>query len=158
MHDSDHGKNASAALRPIRIEGAAADGLPLYIGHGELQVRSPDGRHHTRWVYDSEPPHGDSLNALWLDDVKLPGLYWGRGHAWSANDVLQSFCTAERFDAGRSTLCVIRATDRHWLEIARQASIVTLRYPDIVFRGYGESQALHTITLTGRETWRPIPP
>ena len=53
--------------RSIRQDTAPADGQPLYVGYDDVDIHSPDGQHQTQWVFEAEPPHGDSLHQVWLD-------------------------------------------------------------------------------------------
>jgi hypothetical protein len=134
---------------------ARADGLPLYIGYGGMVVRSPDQAHVTRWEYVTEPPHGDSANQVWLDGRRLPGLYWGRGHAWSPDS---AYFTLEQHDypAYCCPLYVVRAADQRWYKVADHAGPVSLGYPRLRFRAYGNDTPIEELSFSGDEEWLPI--
>ncbi|RYF40822.1 MAG: hypothetical protein EOO25_11565 [Comamonadaceae bacterium] len=142
--------------RSIRQEAAPGDGQPLYIGYDDVDVLSPDGQHRTQWLYETEPPHGDSLHQVWLDGVRLPGRYWGRGHAWSAD---AAYCTLERDEDRASTLYLVRVADRCWLRLGSRCAVVSLDLPVITLRSYGagDGAAPQPMTLTGSERFSPIP-
>lgn len=45
---------------------------------GDYQLVSPSGEHVAELIYETEPPHGDSLHRLILDGRRFPGRVWGR--------------------------------------------------------------------------------
>ncbi|MDO9405197.1 MAG: hypothetical protein Q7T87_14280 [Polaromonas sp.] len=145
--------------RSIRQDTAPADGQPLYVGYDDVDIHSPDGQHQTQWVFEAEPPHGDSLHQVWLDGQQLPGRYWGRGHAWSTDSAGVVYCTLERYEDRASTLYLVRVADRSWLQVGTHGAAVSLAPPTLTFRSYGapDSDAPQTLTLTGRERFVPIP-
>ncbi|MGN6263696.1 MAG: hypothetical protein ACTHNO_23465 [Ralstonia sp.] len=54
-----------------------ADGSSLWAGMDDIELITPDGRHHVHLRYEGEPPHGDSYHLIQIDGVPAPGYAWG---------------------------------------------------------------------------------
>jgi hypothetical protein len=140
---------------------AKNDGSPHYLSYGDTDCFSPNQKYKTRWVYDGEPPHGDSWHLVWLDDKLLPGCYWGRGHAWSPDS---EYFTLEKYDKNECVLYVVRAIDLHWFKVSVNSLVKSLLYPNIVFREYLDLLNKHKdcsplderYIFSGEETWSSI--
>lgn len=130
-----------------------ADGTPLYIGYGDLIVQSPDTLHATDWKYDGEPPHGDSLNVVHFNGLRLPGRYWGRGHAWSPNS---DYFTVEREDRNLGGLYVVRVADSFWYKVADFSASESFVFPELSFRRYEDNSPIKRYVFSGKERWAPI--
>jgi len=48
-----------------------------YMGMGDYKIILPESNHILELKYIGEPPHGDSYHSLDIDDVQLPGFFWG---------------------------------------------------------------------------------
>jgi hypothetical protein len=131
---------------------AKNDGSPLYLSYGDTDCFSPNRKYKTRWVYDGEPPHGDSWHLVWLDDKLLPGIYWGRGHAWSPDSM---YFTLEKYVKDATALYVVRIADLHWFKVAVHSGAKSFLYPNIIYRKYG-STTEEEYVFTGNEAWTAI--
>lgn len=61
-----------------------ADGSSIWAGMGDYLLVSPDQKHHIKLIYEFEPPHGDSVHSLFVDDRRFAGEAWGCNFAFSA--------------------------------------------------------------------------
>lgn len=43
----------------------------------DIELITPNGRHHVHLRYEGEPPHGDSYHLIQIDGVSAPGYAWG---------------------------------------------------------------------------------
>lgn len=67
---------------------------------GDYQLVSPGGQHVADLIYETEPPHGDSLHRLIIDGRRFPGRVWGRWFSFSSDGDWLGFSWAgEAFDA-----------------------------------------------------------
>ncbi|WP_316682715.1 hypothetical protein [Ralstonia flaminis] len=62
-----------------------ADGASLWAGMSDIELVTPDYRHHIALHYCGEPPHGDSNHLIQIDGVRAPGYAWGCHFACTAN-------------------------------------------------------------------------
>lgn len=132
---------------------APADGTALYIGYCDMVVQSPDGLHATDWKYYSEPPHGDSLNVVSFNGLRLPGLYWGRGHAWSPSS---DYFAVEREGQSLGGLYVVRVVDSFWCKVADFSGAESFVFPELWYRQYGCNSPIEKYVFSGEERWTPI--
>lgn len=139
----------------MSVRVAPGDGSPLYIGYGGERIASPDGAHTTVWTYETEKPHSDSLNSVTLDGLAIPGVHWGRGHAWSPDS---AYFTLESYTDEGSVLRVVRAADRMWTKVASNATTLSFVYPHLRLRGYGRGDdgAEQRFTFAANTKWTPV--
>ena len=138
---------------PAPQQTAPANGEPLYIGYGDLEVLSPNGQHLVQWLYDGEPPFGDSINLVWIDGRQLSGWFRGRFHAWSPDS---EYFTVEKYDHENGGLFVVRVADKHWYRVNDGASVVSIIFPKITFQEYDRTNSETSYIFSGNESWVPI--
>lgn len=133
---------------------ALPDGKPLHIGYTDEEVTSPDGRWTSKWCYITEPPHGDGLFEVTIAGIKLPDLYWGRGHAWSPDS---NYFTLERYTKNQKNyLWVVRVTELTWHQVKEYYGTDQFVYPVMTIHRYGNSQPREEYRFTGAEKWEPL--
>lgn len=62
---------------------ATHDGTRLWFGMVDYQIHAPAGYAILSLPYISEPPHGDSVHRILVNDHTFPGFAWGNSLAWS---------------------------------------------------------------------------
>lgn len=131
---------------------ANLDGIPIYIGYGNVHVSSPNKNHKVTWTYASELPHGDSINLVSLDDKPFPGYYWGRGHAWSPSS---DYFTLER-RAEVTSLYVVRVSDCKWTKVAERTSTVSFVYPLLTHQSYDDPSIHEYFNFPDSQVWTSV--
>ena len=133
---------------------ALAGGKPLHIGYEDEIVVSPDGRVVTVWRYVMEPPHGDGLFEVRFQGIKLPHLFWGRGHAWSKDS---DYFSLEQFnEESKCFLWVVRSSDQYWCCLGECWLVARLDFPVAEIRPYGDGNVRKQFLFDGSECWQPI--
>lgn len=97
---------------------------------GDYQLLSPDGQHVAELIYETEPPHGDSLHRLLIDGQRFPGQVWGRRFAFSADGDWLGFSWAGDEWESRTVICDIPG--RRFAVLPRYVSCFILDAGEVV--------------------------
>lgn len=142
-----HDSAQQTMLEEVRFD---ADGRARWAGMGDLQLISPDGKHHVEIRYAGEPPHGDSYHRVVVDGRVFPGFAWGCMFAFSSCSRYVAFSWMSRMFE-RHTV-VADMSEAQYAVLPEYIYDFTFQWPKLLGEG---RQSEESYTFNGSEAWQP---
>lgn len=139
------------------------ESLPHNIHYPGAIIRREGQATQIRWEFYTEPRFGNLQFLVTVNELRLPGVYWGRGHCWSP---CGNYFTFERFRGEQlgassepsSSLIVFSLERKAFLVVSGYATATYFNYPVLRHAPYGAtSKEEIELVFTGNEDWQVIP-
>jgi hypothetical protein len=143
----------SSPSAPLDAVQAPVNGAGLYLGYQSMRVQVPVTGALVEFRYVDEPPHGDALLEMRLQERIFPGLVWGSMTYWSPDGryLVMDWAGAVRGELRRTCVLVN-------LQLWRYALLDSFRPVSINaegINGNGGGGATETIRPDQVAGWQP---
>ena len=126
-----------------------ADGSSLWAGMDDIELITPNGRHHIHLRYEGEPPHGDSYHSIQINGVPAPGYAWGCDFACTTDSRLLAMSWMEKRIERRTA--VFDLEERRYFVLPFYMGNFCFRWPRL--EGVEPASEQRSYLFNGTEDW-----